>query len=176
MNKEQAAKRLGVSVRTLQRYMSAHRIAFEMHKTKTGEEATFNKDEVARFKRELKEGRMTATVSPTITNPSEAVSPTAAAPSTALAIFQTAPPAFFEAAPEIFWKRLADRLASTQQRSTTTTADLAQQITLSEKEAAQLAGLPLSQIRKARHQLKSFKTGAGWRIKRGDLDNYIKKL
>jgi excisionase family DNA binding protein len=178
MNKEQAAKRLGVSVRTLQRYMSAHRIAFKMRKTKTGDVAVFTKTEVARFKKELKE-RLTATVSPAVSPVTEPVTP---APEddggqVALTILQSAPPAFFEAAPELFWKRLADKLATRARREReTSTADLTHQLTLTEREAAQLAGLPLSQVRKARGELGSFKTGAGWRVRRSDLESYVQKM
>src|SRR5215204_883197 len=115
MNKEQAAKRLRVSVRTLQRYMSANRIAFSMRPTKTGEEAVFDKAEVDHFKAELKEKKSTATVAPAVTPDtpaSGAVTPPEPNEETALAVFQSAPPAFFEAAPELFWKRLADGLSA----------------------------------------------------------------
>src|SRR4051812_25047940 len=61
MNKEQAAKKIGVSVRTLQRHMAANRIAYTMKRTKTGDVAEFDKEEVERFRRELKEG-LTAAV------------------------------------------------------------------------------------------------------------------
>ncbi len=52
MNKEQAAAACGITVRTLQRHMAAHRIGFAMRRNLTGEEATFSAEEVARFKAE----------------------------------------------------------------------------------------------------------------------------
>jgi hypothetical protein len=62
MNKEQAAAALGITVRTLQRHMAAHRIGFAMRKTATGEEATFSAEEVARFK--AQRDALTETVTP----------------------------------------------------------------------------------------------------------------
>jgi hypothetical protein len=62
MNKEQAAAALGITVRTLQRHMAAHRIGFAMRKTATSEEATFSAEEVARFK--AQRDALTQTVTP----------------------------------------------------------------------------------------------------------------
>ena len=70
MNKEQAAAALGITVRTLQRHMAAHRIGFAMRRTVTGEEATFSESEVERFKAER--DALTTTVTSTL-NVSEVV-------------------------------------------------------------------------------------------------------
>jgi excisionase family DNA binding protein len=184
MNKEQAAKRLRVSVRTLQRYMSANRIAFTMRPTKTGEEAVFDKSEVDRFKAELKEKRRVATVAPAVspdTPTSEAVSPSEPNEQTALEVFQSAPPAFFEAAPDLFWKRLADGLAARRRPAPTKTVpDLAHQLLLSLPEAAALSGVPLSKLRADAHSgalktVRSVGRGLG-KVRSKELERYVSKL
>jgi hypothetical protein len=178
MNKEQAAKRLRVSVRTLQRYMSAHRIGFTTRKTKTGEEAVFAQDEVARFKKELQGQRLTATVTPSVMAVSEAGIPQEQGPEvTALALIREAPPAFFQAAPNLFWKRLADRLTPTTEKPT---ASLSEKLLLSIPEAAALSGIPASKLRSAVNsgELRAV-SGVGrglGKVRRETLTAYVKSL
>jgi hypothetical protein len=55
-------------------------------------------------------------------------------------------------------------------------ADLSLKLVLTEKEAAAYAGLSLADIERARASVKAIKTGAGWRVKREELEHYVKKL
>ena len=59
-----------------------------------------------------------------------------------------------------------------------TVTDLAHKLTLSLAEAAQLAGLSRNHLREAitEGKLKARIIGRGWRVKRSDLDAYVKKL
>ncbi len=74
MNKDEAAKYLGITVRTLQRHMAANRIGFSGGRD-TGKEATFAKSDLDRFKTD--QAALTATVSPVVTPLSENVIPQA---------------------------------------------------------------------------------------------------
>jgi excisionase family DNA binding protein len=172
MNKEQAAKKIGISVRTLQRHMAANRIAYAMKRTKTGDVADFNKDEVERFRRELKEG-LTASVRHGTVESSGPVSPMPADGAghneqTALALAQPAQVALLE--------RLASVLGSI--REARPAVPLADKPLLKLDEAAQLTGLSRGILREAveKGSLKAKIVGRAWRIKRADLDAYIAKL
>jgi excisionase family DNA binding protein len=59
-----------------------------------------------------------------------------------------------------------------------TISDLAHKLTLSLVEAAQLSGLSRNHLRAAIEdkKLKARIIGRGWRVKRDDLDLYVKKL
>jgi excisionase family DNA binding protein len=170
MNKEQAAKFLGISVRTLQRYMSGHKIGFKMRRTKTGEEAIFEKEELRRFKQEMKE--VTTTVKGSVMPLSEPVSRISEAEGETeqLAI-----------APAALMQRFAMMLQAVQ---ATPSAAIEPAVAIENKplltisEARKLTGLSDGHLREAIHagKLKGKIIGRGYRIKRTDLDDYIKKL
>jgi hypothetical protein len=164
MNKEQAAKKLGISVRTLQRYMSAKKISFTVRKTKTGEETIFDKADVERFKQEQKEERLTATVSPVVM-PSPAVSEPVnpSTESTALALrFDT------DSAPLVFMQRIAEAL-----EAQTRTIEDVKGLTVA--EAVEQSGEPISRIREALRSgaLPSHGYGRARRIKTRDLVRFL---
>ena len=168
MNKEQAAAALGITVRTLQRHMAAHRIGFAMRKTATGEEATFSAEEVARFK--VQRDALTETVTPAA-NVSEVVR----APAQALER------AGGEQGMSMLASVLADALRAAQasgdgRHDSTPPVELKDKLMLTEREAAAYAGLSLADIERARDPLKAIKTGAGWRVKRTALEAYVKRL
>ena len=54
--------------------------------------------------------------------------------------------------------------------------ELRDKLMLTEREAAAYSGLSLADIERARDPLKAIKTGAGWRVKREELERYVKKL
>ena len=171
LNKEQAAAALGITVRTLQRHMAAHRIGFAMRRTVTGEEATFSETEVARFKAERDALTTTVTSATTV---SEVVRD---APTQAL---QRAPS---EQSMTMFVAALSDALreAQTQRNGKSgevSVSDLAHKLMLTIDEAAALAGLSANHIYVAirKGHLKAKIIGRGWRVKRPDLDAYVKKL
>jgi len=53
MNKKEAAAELGITTRTLERHMSAGRVAYSMRPGATGKEAFFEPAEIVRFRVEL---------------------------------------------------------------------------------------------------------------------------
>ncbi len=171
MNKEQAAEYLGITVRTLQRHMAANRISFRGGRD-TGKEATFTADDLDRFKAD--QDTLTATVSPVVSPLSESVSP---APQQALqAAFQPQ-----DIAP--LGERLLSVLEGLQSQAPAKSAplsvsDIAHKLTLSLAEAAQLSGLSRGHLRQAieEKKLKARIIGRGWRVKRDDLDAYVRKL
>lgn len=164
MNKEQTAKRLKISVRTLQRYMSAGRIAFTTKKLISGEETVFEKSEVDRFKREMKEG-LTAAVKHPVMDESEPVRALQIRePETSLA----------QVSPQEFLGALLDRF----NQSKPDAVPISERLMLSREEASKLANLPLKMIRDAikEGRLPHIKAGTRYRIKREWLDEYIKNL
>jgi len=167
MNKEQAAAALGITVRTLQRHMAAHRIGFAMRRNLTGEEATFSAEEVARFKAER--DALITTVTPAA-NVSEVVRQE---PSQALQRVGS------EQSIQALGQAIADALRATQDvRNDTPHVEVKDKLTLSLIEASQLSGLSRGYLRQAidAKKLKARIIGKGWRVKRDDLDAYVKKL
>jgi excisionase family DNA binding protein len=170
MNKEQAAAALGITVRTLQRHMAAHRIGFAMRKTATGEEATFSAEEVARFK--AQRDALTETVTPAA-NVSEVVR----APAQAL---ERQPGAEGMA---ILVSAIKDALqgeyaARKGQAGADSIADLSHKLMLSLPEAARLSGLSANHLREAIHEgkLKAKIVGRGWKVKPDELRAYVGKV
>ena len=173
MNIKEAAEYLGISVKTLERKIAGGEIAVAYTSGATGKQRTFDAAELDRFK-EAEAAKVAATTY--VARPR--VAPVASdAPSSSQAL-QTA----FQAqdlAP------LGERLINALEGLWTpapangeapTISDLAHKLMLTEKEAAAYSGLSLADIERARKQLKSIKTGAGWRVKRESLEAYVKKL
>ena len=183
-DKDQAAKFLDVSVRTLQRRMSANAIAFTTRRTKTGDEVVFTADELKRHKREFTEVK--AIVSPSVSPPSESVTPRPDdAPSgdqVSLAVLQSAPLEMWQAAPADFWKALAKGItrASNPARGQETTAELAHKLLLSISEAARLSGISVDKLRSAVNSGElATVSGIGrkyGKVRRETLESYVKSL
>jgi excisionase family DNA binding protein len=169
MNKEQAAKALGMTVRTLQRHMAAHRIGFAMRRTATGEEATFSSEEVARFKAER--DTLTTTVTPAAVDVSEVV--------------RDSPPlqALQRVDGEQGIAMLVSAITTALQAArspqiATPPVELKDKLMLTIRDAAALTSLSSGYLKQAIHagQLKAKIIGRGWRIKRDDLNKYVGKL
>jgi excisionase family DNA binding protein len=196
MNKEQTAKKLKVSVRTLQRHMKNRRIAFKMRRTDRGEEAVFDNAEVMRFKKAMKDARKMETHSGTVDTPdtpdthdarvlAEVGSPVMAeSPQESVALARV--PRAEEAAlvlasltDEHFNKLVARcRRISRVSQPRASTVELSAKHFLTLEEAAALAGLSkehLSEARKA-GKLKAKIIGRGWKIRPKDLQSYTDKL
>jgi excisionase family DNA binding protein len=170
MNKEQAAEYLGITVRTLQRHMAANRISFRGGRD-TGKEATFTVADLDRFKAD--QGALTATVSPVVSPLSESVSP---APQQALQ-------AFLQPQDTALGERLVRVLEGLQSHQSAnhtapSISDIAQKIMLTLPEAALLTSLSRNHLRQAieEKKLRARIIGRGWRVKREDLEVYVKKL
>jgi excisionase family DNA binding protein len=164
MNKEQAAAALGITVRTLQRHMAAHRIGFAMRRTTTGEEATFSESEVARFKAER--DALTTTVTPA-TNVSEVVRDESS---------QALQRAGNVEGITMLVSMLSDAMKATEtQGSVASDVPLRDKMTLSFKEAARLSGVPESHLRAAfaDGKLRGAKIGRGVRVTPDDVRKYV---
>lgn len=152
MDKETAAKELGISVRSLQRLVQSEKLSVTYKRGESGkQEAIFNSDEIAKFK----EQRDMETVKPA----SATTSDTALARSDATQFLEVL------------------RQAITPEVKPVTVA-IADKPLLKLDEAAALTGLSRDTLKKAidTKKLKGKIIGKAYRIKRSDLDIYIKNL
>ncbi len=161
MNREEAADELGISVRSLQRTVKAGKLTVTYKRGESGkQEASFDPDEIARYKQEME----AETVKPAVT------APEATTRDTALARID------------------APQYLTALQRYITDGAKPANhshpQVAIENKpllkldEASTLTGLSRQILREAINtkQLAAKIVGRAWRIKRTDLDLFIKKL
>ncbi len=157
MNKEQAAKFLGISVRTLQRHVQRGEIAVAYVRGKRGDEATFDETELARFKTTLERpAYVTRATGDSIPG----------APSQAIAR-------------RIDAGSLAEYLSAIlEQRREPPAVAISDKLMLTLAEAAQLAGLSRDHLRAAisEEKLKGRIIGRGFKVKRDDLEAYVRKL
>jgi excisionase family DNA binding protein len=168
MNKQEAAEYLGVSVRTLQRLTAQGEISAGEVRGKTGMVTDYAKEELDRFKQEEERKAQDATryVRPHVIP----VTPDNATPAqTALALGRAGnSPA------------LVELIAALEQAHAARTqpVPVADKLTLSLAEASQLSGLSRNHLRQAieEKKLKARIIGRGWRVKREDLDAYVRKL
>ncbi len=176
MNKKKVAEELGVTTRTLERHMSAGRIAYTMRKGKTGLEAFFERPEVKRFKAEEKG----VTHSPVVVEREAPTSleqprPTGENPASQSLVRWQDPEALVSLVLEV-----RDRLQGAQSsgKAISATVDLAQKLTLTIQEAAALSGLSANHLREAikAGKLKARIVGRGWRIRPEDLRAYVSKV
>lgn len=157
MNKEDAAKELGISVRSLQRLVQSERISVTYKRGNSGkQEAIFNTEEIQNYKR----GRDTETVKPAITTTNDTALARTDATTSDKQLARIDIETFFNAI----------------QRKPT--VEIADKPLLKLDEAAALTGLSRDILRKAidTKQLKAKMVGKAFRIKRADLDTYIKNL
>ncbi len=170
MNKQEAAEYLNISVRTLQRLTADGAIIAGMVKGKTGLVTDYTKDDLDAYKKRAAEPQQrddTRYVKPHVI-PSDA-------PSQALER-----QGGIEGM-QAFAVMVADALRSAQthadgQPAQPSIADLSHKLMLTEREAAAYSGLSLADIERARGALNALRTGAGWRVKRDELERYVKKL
>jgi hypothetical protein len=156
LNKEQAAAALGITVRTLQRHMAAHRIGFAMRRTATGEEATFSDEEVERFKAER--DALTTVVTPAL-NVSEVVR---------------------DAPSEVIQRtgNIPDGAMLVSVLREAANAPHAPCMLLSVKDAATFSGLSSSRIVRAIHggQLDGRKIGRGFKLRPVDVSEFVRQV
>ena len=152
MNKEQAAESLGISVRSLQRLVQSEKISVTYKRGNSGkQEAIFDTEELERYKQE---------------RDAESIKPAAMTVSdTALARNDA----------NSFLEILRDAITPKQKALT---VEIADKPLLKLDECAALTGLSRDTLRKAidSKKLKGKIIGKSFRIKREDLDGYIKKL
>jgi excisionase family DNA binding protein len=159
MDKESAAKFLNVSTRTLQRYTTQGKIAVTYKHGKTGAEADYDEQELRRFK----EQQESITYAPAHSAASDGQS-------LALAPIQREGAALAGAAAAA---AILERLHLTK-----TGVPVESKPLLKLDEASQLTGLSRQILRDAieAKKLKAKILGRAWRIKREDLDQFLKKL
>jgi excisionase family DNA binding protein len=158
MNKEQAAKELGISVRSLQRIVHSGKISVTYKRGDSGkQEAIFNPEEIENYKR----GRDAEIVKPAVATTDD----TALARSDAT----TGDTALARNVIEKFFNLGLQKPLS---------VPIADKPLLKLDEAAALTGLPRQLLRQAIEdgKLSGRIIGRAYRIKRADLDAFIKKL
>ncbi len=160
MNKREAAERLGVSTRLVERYAAEGRLGEVKYiRGKTGRQADFDEQAVDRLKAELE---------------APAFPPTALAAPNRRAEGLVAPQdrERFIAALE------ALAVSREQPRSGHVVVSLGEKIMLTLAEASALTNLSRKHLRQAieEKKLKARIIGRGWRVKRSDLDAYVRKL
>jgi excisionase family DNA binding protein len=164
MNSKAAAKRLKVSVRSLQRLAHTYSLTVTYKRGRSGkQEANYDGDEIERVKAELE--------TPTVTVKEQ----------TALA---TVPDASRQTQlvasddRERFYAALEAIIARRDREPEPTISDLAVKPLLSIAEAQRLSGLSRQILLNAvaTNELKAKIIGRAWRIKRSELEAYIEKL
>jgi excisionase family DNA binding protein len=180
LTKEQAAKRLKISVRSLQRAASAGKVKPVYHRGASGKmETFFDSDDVDRYKEELAQ----------VVEPERKPAMVAAPTGDSQALSQVGAGSYVASLHD-----LLERLVSAQERqlppnspasvsdshtlSQNAPLSLADKLTLNLAEASQLSGLSRGHLRQAieEKKLKARIIGRGWRVKREDLDAYVRKL
>lgn len=169
MTKKQAAKFLGVSERTLERYAGQNLLGVRYEKGKTRRVPVYDRADLERFKAEMEKPQFRPSVE----------APPPASEATALTVqdgdvIPTAP----DRGLAEFVGFVAGRTAEGLIGQLSLHVPLADKLTLSLKEAAAVAGLSrgflLIAIRDG--SLKAEKRGRGWNVKRADLEAWVKKL
>ena len=159
MNKREAADFLDLSTRAIERAVARGKLSVRYKKDKHGHVALFNTAELRRYKASLE---VPMPRHPFVEPPSP-TTPSVPGNQTPLILGNAVP-----------------LTEGTKERSRTGVpfVPIANKLTLSLAEASSLSGLSqeylLQSIRKKR--LKAFKYEQNWRIKRSDLDTFIRKL
>jgi excisionase family DNA binding protein len=162
MNKEQAANYIGASVRTLQRLTGAGKIAVTYERGHKGDEARYSQSDLDAY---LQSQKPVALMRPDTAATSGATDDT----TQAMSLVTTGGAASGMATGAALIEAFAQMSAPVR---------VSEKFTLSLVEAAQLSGLSRGHLRQAieAKKLKARIIGRGWRVKREDLEAYIKKL
>jgi excisionase family DNA binding protein len=150
MDKESAASFLNVSVRTLQRWTKQGKISIKYKHGKSGATADYNEQELATFKEELENTTYTPA-----TAENQALAPVNRGAEQLLALLDKLRPEPTKPAVPIADKLILD-LKEVQALTHLSRADL------------------LESVKSKR--LKAAKKGRGWKVKRADLDKFVKNL
>jgi excisionase family DNA binding protein len=165
MNKEQAAEFLGISVRTLQRHVQRGELQSTEIKVEKGgqlrRETVFDREELERFKANPPQQKKPSVTAMTVTTPQAVMSDTSVTTDKAVMSAQPVTSDGFQ--------RLLTAIES---------QSVGQKVLLTLKDCRQLTGLSGEYLREAIHagELKARIIGRGWKVKRSDLDAYVKKL
>jgi len=169
IDKKQAAQFLGVSPRTLERYTTQKKIGVSYKQGKTAAEAVYDEAELQRFKDALES--KTFPVRPAV----EAEDSVQALVATARATGLTEAVGSFRA--DLF-AALAALRPNGSNSPAAAVVPIADKVMLTVPDAAALTSLSSGHLKQAIHagELKARIIGRGWKVKRADLDAYLKKL
>lgn len=162
MNKKEAAAYLNLSTRAVERAVTQGKLSVRYKKDKHGNIALFNPVEVRRYKAAIEvPAPRRAIVNPV--RPMTPATPTAPDSQTNYVLGSLTP------------LEVEDVPAAT---SSLPTVPIADKLTLSLAEAASLSGLSQKYLRQSirDNKLKAFKHDQDWRIKRVDLDGFVRGL
>ena len=194
MNKQEAADFLGVSVRALERYVQQGRISVKYEKGKTRPTANFEEAELEAFREELNQPTVKPAFELRQTAPDEYRQISSEGEYRQIATDQEQETGIAVQTPgeitEFGEIATVDRLASIiegllskgENQPVVAIAPLAvgiaDKLLLTMAEAQALTGLSREFLKDAisSGELKAKLIGKGWRIKRGDLDEYVDKL
>jgi excisionase family DNA binding protein len=185
MNKEGAATYLGCSVRALERYTQQGKISAHYVKGKTRPTVEYEEADLRAFKEkldaELYPQRPTVETAPAgfSANPAHA-------PASLARLSDVAPQSDFrELVGLIIRESVREGIGAAMEatagpQSTPAEVPIADKLVLSIKEAALLSGISrdrlITAIEGKKLKASKDKIGRGWRVKRNDLDAYVKKL
>ena len=173
MNKREASQYLGKTERAVERYTQAGELSVKYKPGKTRPVADYDETELRELKHRL--------ANPSEVRPAVVSETPTKADQTRPTSTQALQRAGSEQGMSMLASVLADALRAAHapgdgKHDTLSIADLSLKLMLTEKEAAAYSGLSLADIERARDPLKAIKTGAGWRVKREELERYVKKL
>jgi excisionase family DNA binding protein len=181
MTKEEVAELLSCSTRQVERYTSAGELSVTYEKGTTRKVPVYNRGEVEALKERLDR----PTIKPAIARPdeSQALMTTgndklASQLSELVAIASAkVQQANLDKMADAF-SALAEAIEGLKERVNNPSIQIADKVMLTLQDAATLSSLSRNHLLEAIHdgRLKAKIIGRGWRIKRGDLDAYVKKL
>jgi excisionase family DNA binding protein len=166
MTKEEVAEVLGCSTRQVERYTAAGKLGVKYEKGTTRKIPVYDRSQVEALKAELE----TPTFKPSIERAQDA-------PQTAIA---TRSDIGASSLSELVAIISAATVEATRAQGLLPSVPIADKLVLSLKEAALLSGISrdrlLEAIESKKLKASKDKIGRGWRVKRDDLDSYVKKL
>jgi excisionase family DNA binding protein len=174
MNKENAAKYLQIGVRSLERYTSKGQIKPSRNKVKTGWALDYSTDELDRFRREVLDA-------PPVVN-GEVGDPGGDAGGTAGGDPMANVAAIVDGPPSNALARLphatSTAIVEARPQRARATVGIEHKLLLSLDEAQALTGLSRGVLRQAiaDKKLNAAQIGRGFKMRRSDLETYIKKL
>ena len=167
MNKKEAASYLGVSTRAIERYTQQGKISVKYEKGKTRPVAVYEQQELDRLKEEL---------NATVHKPAVEISTnTDNIELAGVGISGLVEKLVIPLSQQL--KQLTEAVQNLEHRRTPI-VPVEEKLLLSLKEVQALTGLSREILREAiaAKKLKAKIVGKAWRIKRGDLEDYIEKL
>ena len=177
MNKRAVAEALTCSTRQVEKYVSQKRLNVKEYiHGKTGREGVYDPAEVERLKAELVDERETVIGKPPALIQQRDASPLAAGATNDERLSMMAARMAQEMMKHM--PALLPPAPNGDAAPASVAVPVADKLTLSLVEAAQLSGLSRGHLREAieMKKLKARIIGRGWRVKRDDLDLYVKKL